>query len=443
VHLPEKLQPFQSDPLFTGLSAAEREFLIHKCSELRLTHQQIKQLLDAAADLAMWDEGSLREFWDEEGLEQMPGKERARRAVQRVLEKREQLRREPASYRGFDGGPPPKQSLSYRTADPRDALLGSCPVASSKTRCCNLLTLDAVQQCGFACSYCSIQSFYGDGEVFFHENLPQKLAALELDPQTLYHIGTGQSSDSLMWGNRGGLLDALFDFASAHPNVILELKTKSDATGPLLAREVPRNVVVTWSLNTHTIVEQEEHLTAPVERRLAAARRTADRGIPVGFHFHPIVRYRAWKEEYTALWKRVQELFSPRETVMVSFGTLTFTKEVVKFLRRQPVRSKVLQLPLSETAGKLSYPFDVKKELFTHAYRAFSKEWHEEVFFYLCMEEPELWEPVFGFAYPDNEAFEAAMKRHYAKKMGLTLPGCCRNSGIEGSGGGDLSKIQK
>lgn len=418
-HLPEKLRPFAGDPLFLRLRAADRDLLIRKTGELRLTHQQIRQLLDYAADFAMWAAPPLTEVWDESGLDQIQGKERTRRAVARVRERWERLRRETVSYRGFQGGPPPKGRLSYRSADPRDTLLGWCPVASPRTRCCNLLTLDAVQQCGFACSYCSIQSFYGNGEVFFHDNLPEKLAALELDPGKLYHIGTGQSSDSLMWGNRGGLLDALFDFAADRPNVILELKTKSDNIDYLLHNAVPPNVVVTWSLNTPTIVEQEEHLTASPERRLAAARRTADSGIPVGFHFHPIVRYAGWQEEYRSLIRAVQERFSPEETVMVSLGTLTFTREVVKFLRRQPVRSKVLQLPLTDASGKLSYPFEIKKELFSTAYRAFSDRWREEVFFYLCMEEPELWQPVFGFSYASNEEFETAMKRSYAQKMGI------------------------
>jgi hypothetical protein len=35
------------------------------------------------------------------------------------------------------------------------------------------------------------------------------------------------------------------------------------------------------------------------------------------------------------------------------------------------------------------------------------------------MEEPELWQPVFGYSYPDNERFEAAMLEHYVRAMGL------------------------
>ena len=71
------------------------------------------------------------------------------------------------------------------------------PVASPKTVCCNLRTLDAVQGYGMGCSYCSIQTFYDDRKVGVDGQLMDKLAKLQLDASRRYHIGSGQSSDSL------------------------------------------------------------------------------------------------------------------------------------------------------------------------------------------------------------------------------------------------------
>jgi len=90
-----------------------------------------------------------------------------------------------------------------------------------------------------------------------------------------------------MWGNREGILDALFLFAKENPNVILEFKTKSDNIKYFLGHEVPNNILCTWSLNTPTIIKNEEHLSASLDKRLASARAVADKGVKVGFHFHP------------------------------------------------------------------------------------------------------------------------------------------------------------
>lgn len=74
-------------------------------------------------------------------------------------------------------------------------------------------------------------------------------------------------------------------------------------------------------------------------------------------------------------------------------------------------------MPLVEADGKFSYPEEIKQELFSFAYRSFSEEWKQSVFFYLCMENQRLWKPVFGFEYASNEAFEQAMKTSYCEKI--------------------------
>jgi spore photoproduct lyase len=421
-----RLDSLNRDPGFLALSEENREYLLGSCRQYMFTHQEIKRLIDIAADLEMWGEASLERVWDRAGMEpvgKLAGKQLRSRLLSRLTANYEELRRGPKSYEGFI--PPSLSEISLRSipvdAPHRGAILGRCPVASDKTRCCNLETLDAVIQCGYGCSYCSIQSFYDEGRIYFADNLEEKLSELEksLVPGEVRHIGTGQSSDSLMWGNRHGLLETLTAFARRNPQIILELKTKSANTAWLENNPVPGNILATWSLNPQTIIDAEEHLTASLAERLAAARRCADRGIAIGFHFHPIVHYDRWKEEYRELFKTIQRLFRPEEIVTVSFGTLTFIKPVIRQLRQRKLRSRILQMPMEEASGKLSYPFELKRELFSFAFNAFSPEWQRQVYFYLCMEDKELWEPVFGRTYRDNDAFEAEMKSHYRSKMAV------------------------
>jgi spore photoproduct lyase len=291
-----------------------------------------------------------------------------------------------------------------------------CPVASEGTRCCNLLTLDAVESCGFDCSYCSIQSFYNQNQIGIDKNFKQKLKDLELDPTKVYHIGTGQSSDSLMWGNRDGILDALFEFARKYPKVILEFKTKSNNIKYLLENDVPKNIICTWSLNTQTIIDNEEHLTASLNERMQSARTLANKGVLVGFHFHPIVQYENYLEEYYKVYKNLQDLFKPTEVVLISFGTLTFIKPVIKKLRERELKTKILQMPFETINGKQSYSLKIKKEMFKHAYDSF-KSWHNKVYFYLCMEDNSLWQDIFGFEYSSNYQFEDFMLNNYMDKI--------------------------
>jgi spore photoproduct lyase len=447
-HRYPKLAVFDSDPIYAALTDRDRSFIDRIAGEYRLSVQEIRFLCDVAADLEMWGCGPIEKRWHEPDSQRYRGRSRARKAVAILRDEWDALKQEGPEY--VDLGSAKADVLStasgngtFKHRPARGSLLGRCPVASPKTRCCNLLTLDAVLGCGYGCTYCSIQTFAGGGEIVFRSDLEERLVLLEAelrsgsvaeDPgsdatgfepsggrlRRLYHIGTGQSSDSLMFGNRHGLLDRLCAFADRNPDIILEFKTKSAAADPLTRAVPPRNVIAGWTLNPHAVITVEEPLTASLDARLVAARTAADNGIAVGFHFHPIIPFRGWRDVYADLYRRVMDSFSPEEVVMVSFGTVTLIKPVIRSLRVLKPRSRILQLPLTDAAGKLSIPLELKQDLFSHAYEAFAP-WHGSVFFYLCMEDPVLWKPVFGYEYRSNEEFELAMKRAYAKSLGRYL----------------------
>ena len=407
----EKFNHAIKQSYFHKLSEDEQSFIRQQAFLHRFSLQELRQIIEIAIDLVMWDEGTIIEIWPDHSQKKV--------IFERLRSYYNILRAKPNSYKDFKvQNVAMEQKFTFKVKEKEGFGLGMCPVASPKTRCCNLLTLDAVESCGFDCSYCSIQSFYNQNTITFDSAFKDKLLNLQLDPHKTYHIGTGQSSDSLMWGNREGVLDALFDFARANPNVLLEFKTKSDNISYLLENEVPRNILCTWSLNTPTIIENEEHLTVKLDKRIGAARAMADKGVKVGFHFHPIVQYENYLEEYGAVFARLLREFEPKEVALVSFGTLTFIKPVIKQLRERSFKSKILEMPFEDASGKASYPLSIKREMFSFAYQAF-EPWHKEVFFYMCMEEHSLWQECFGYQYSTNEDFERAMLGSYCETTGV------------------------
>ncbi|NKB76803.1 MAG: hypothetical protein GKR96_07065 [Gammaproteobacteria bacterium] len=416
----EKFNQIVSQTVFGLLPDSEQLFVREKAHDLRFTQQELRLVSEMALDKERWKEASLSSEWKQRQAQYeviVDAVQRKKKLITSITLAHQSLKSGVKNYEALSEADKPKTLKPVlKTTVKRDLGLGRCPVASEKTRCCNLMTLDAVEKCGFDCSYCSIQSFYHGNEVVFDSSFSDKLTRLKLDPDKTYHIGTGQSSDSLMWGNHNGVLQALTDFGKRHPNVILELKTKSKNIGWLLENEVPRNMIVTWSLNPQTIIDHEEHLSANLDQRITSARRMADKGCVVGFHFHPIVCYEGWEEDYAKIGERLVREFGSEEVALVSMGTLTYTKSVMKTIRQRDLTSKILQMPMDEIAGKYSYPLDIKLAMFKQVYGSL-KHWHSDVFFYLCMEAQSLWEPVFGYDYDDNLTFESAMKSAYLSKI--------------------------
>lgn len=402
-----------------ALGAGHRDFIAGVAQAYRLTFQERRRVAEIARDLEMWGEDGLIPWWHRR-LEAttLTGRELKRHMLAGLEQWVSRLKRRPARYPATGVGKPVNRATKpVVTRESGKRIWGICPVASDKTVCCNLRTIDTVENCVFGCSYCTVQTFYTDA-VVFDANVAEKLRAIPVDPGRFYHFGTGQASDSLAWGNRGGVLDALCEWAADHPNVLLELKTKSDNVRYFTGgqRRVPPSVVCSWSLNTAAVVENEEHFTARLDRRLDAARAVADAGVGVAFHFHPMVRYEGWRGDYTGLADRLMAAFAPEEVRFVSFGSVTLIKPVIRKMRQLGNPSRIHQAELvPDPHGKLTYSDEVKVDMYKTMYRTFAP-WRGRVFMYLCMEKRSIWERAFGYAYESNDDFERDFGRRTAPR---------------------------
>ena len=422
ININTRFDSFQKYSLYQSLDNKSKNEIKDIGIEYKLTFQELKQLTDMAVDFKMWEEPDIGIQWKEYSRSVNQSKKMFNKTVLNSIKnnwkslKENETKYDQKSRRNYSSA-----SRKLKEINGDNEVFGMCPVASEKTVCCNLRTIDVAQGCGLGCSYCSIQTFYEDGSIAVEKNLQEKLAAIDLDPNKNYHIGSGQSSDSLALGNKNGILDTQLEFASKNPNIILEFKTKSKNVNHFLKVNIPNNIFVSWSLNPQTFIDNEEARTASLMQRLKSARLLSDKGILVGFHFHPIVHYEGWEKDYKELINNLMDMFSPKEIGLISFGTLTFIKPAIKSLRKVGTKSKILQIPFAEAAGKISYPMDTKKKIFSKVWDLFTP-WHDKVFFYFCMEDKELWNHVFAKCYDSNDDFEKDLFDSVKRKLELKTP---------------------
>jgi len=414
-----KFELLKTQTLYPVLDHLSQEFISALIPKYQLTFQELRQLAEIARDLEMWQAEPLKQLWQKYESEipsKLAGSQRKEALLAKLHAQMDAFRRQEKVYSGKSLCSNKENLPDVSVVQSGKAIFGDCPVSSPKTLCCQLKTIDAVMNCPFECSYCTIHAFY-DGKIIFDGQLRDKLKKTKLAPNRFYHIGSGQSSDSLVWGNQNGLLDVLCEFAADHPNILLELKTKSKNISYFLEHETPRNVVCSWTLNTAAIIRNEEHGTASLDERLIAAQQIAGRGIKVGFHFHPLVYYKGWDLEYPEIAGRLQAMFQPEEVVFITFGTVTLIKPVVQEIRKRGGQTKILQMEMvPDPHGKLTYSDEVKIRMFKTVHEAFHG-WHKKVYMYLCMEHPKFWDAVFGRHYEDNDEFERDFGSETMKKL--------------------------
>ncbi len=280
--------------------------------------------------------------------------------------------------------------------------LKKCPGSDGQV-CCNYFVINFASNCPMDCSYCYLQEYLADNsalKVFSNvgDLIDEAEATLKKHRGVFFRIGTGEITDSLALEPYTGMVRQILPFFAEQPNVLLELKTKSDCVDNLLRLDPKGRVVVGWSMNPQRVIDEEEHATASLTERLNAARRVQAAGYRLGFHFDPMIEYSGWEADYRAMLEETFATIDWRGLSWVSLGVLRDTPGLKRTMRERFPRSR---LRTGEQVlcpdGKLRYYQPLRIQMYRQMV-SWIRRAAPTVKVYLCMESREVWEQVFGFA---------------------------------------------
>lgn len=272
--------------------------------------------------------------------------------------------------------------------------------------CCNYKILNVGANCPMNCSYCVLQAYLNQPYLRIYTNLEEKLDLLRehLDGNAdmIFRIGTGEYTDSLALDPIAGWTDLLLPFFAARKNAVLELKTKSIHIERLLACEIRKRIIVSWSLNSPHVASLEEHGAPGIRERIEAARQCQKEGFTIGFHFDPLVYHPGWKEGYLRTIELMAERLDPNGVIWVSLGCMRYLPELKPVIRSRHPGSRVLN-------GEFIRGLDGKMRLFKpiriEMYGFMSEKlalWRNDPGLYLCMESPDVWQSALGWNPEDS-----------------------------------------
>ncbi|HWO40260.1 MAG TPA: radical SAM protein [Candidatus Eisenbacteria bacterium] len=280
--------------------------------------------------------------------------------------------------------------------------LKKCPGSDGQV-CCNYFVVNFASNCPMDCSYCYLQEYLANNpelKVFSNVNdlLEETDRLLSRHRRHFFRIGTGEITDSLALEPYIGFARTVIPFFAEQPNVLLELKTKSDAVAGLLPLNPKGRVVVSWSINPRAVIEADEHGTASLDERLRAARECQEAGYRLGFHFDPMVEYPEWERDYEHL---VEEIFATvdwRAIAWFSMGVLRTTPGLKRAMRARYPESRLLAAEqVLCPDGKLRYYHPLRVAMY-RSMLGWIRRAAPTSKVYLCMESKDVWEQVFGFA---------------------------------------------
>ena len=218
--------------------------------------------------------------------------------------------------------------------------LKKCPGSEGQV-CCNYFVINFASNCPMDCSYCYLQEYLADNSALkVFSNVGDLIDEADRDAEQasrriLSASAPVRSPIVWRWSRIPAWSARLLPFFAEQPNVLLELKTKSDCVDSLLDLDPKGRVVVAWSMNPQRVIDADEHGTASLTERLNAARRCQDAGYRLGFHFDPMIEYPGWEADYRAMIEETFATIDWRGLSWVSLGVLRDTPGLKRTMRER------------------------------------------------------------------------------------------------------------
>ncbi len=300
--------------------------------------------------------------------------------------------------------PAPKEAIQKGT------FVKHCPCSPGSVPC-GYYNLNLQTGCPFDCSYCILQAYLENkSQAVFYTNWADLESELEkfLAANREVRIGTGELSDSLAFEVTHPGAARVIELFRRFPEAVFEFKTKAVAIRALLdVKEVPANIVASWSLNPSPIGRGEERLAPSLPRRLRALAAVQAKGYAVGIHFDPLILFPGWEKHYRELVRAISRFIRPERIAWWSLGALRFPPELKAHIFRHR-DSRLFWGELVEGQDKkYRYFTPLRLELFALVRDEIRAAVSRHLPLYLCMEDAATWKEIL----PEQPADEKAINR--------------------------------
>lgn len=216
-----------------------------------------------------------------------------------------------------------------------------------------------IMNCLYDCDYCYLQGMYPSGALVVFVNLEDYFKELDrlLEQHPVYLCCSYDSDLTAL----SGLLphaSAFCDYAKKHPDLRLELRTKSAALPFIRALPAAKNIVMAFTLSPQELITRYEHFTPSLTARLATAKEAANKGFSLRLCFDPILDIPDAEMLYSTLVDKVFSVLTPEEITDISLGVFRLSKDYLKQLKKAKPACALSHYPYEVTDNVCHYQAD-------------------------------------------------------------------------------------
>lgn len=230
----------------------------------------------------------------------------------------------------------------------------------------NFYYTSSVINCIFDCHYCYLQGGYPSGNIVVFVNIEEVFEELDkiLMTKSIY-LCISYDTDLLGIDFLTNFVDKWYSFSEKHPNLKIELRTKSSNIHFFLDKKPNKNFILAWTLSPENFILSYEHKTAILRNRVDSIKKMQDLGYTIRICFDPIMDIDNFYEEYSQL---IQETFSQihKDKILdISIGTFRISKEYLKKMRKNRMNSSLVYYPYQCVDSVYSYDEKLQNKIIT------------------------------------------------------------------------------
>jgi len=229
--------------------------------------------------------------------------------------------------------------------------------------------------CLYNCDYCYLQGMYPSGNTVMFVNSEDYLAATaqKLKNGEEMYLCISYDTDLLAFEHIIPYAHRWIQFARQHPNLLIELRTKSANFNAIKTLKPVTNVILAWTLSPASITKIYEKKTPSLKARLNAIKKAMTTGWTVRLCFDPLLHVPDWQEIYTEFVEQVFTALNPEKIQDVSIGVFRMNSGYLHRIRKMREDSPVLYHPVDVVENVATYPQTVKAEMEDWVYRQVRK----------------------------------------------------------------------
>ena len=214
--------------------------------------------------------------------------------------------------------------------------------------------------CIYDCKYCFLQGMYNSANyVLFinYNDFKKKISQIANNSKEPICFFSGYDCDSLALEKLTNFVDSFLDFFRKFNNIYLEIRTKSSNIEIFKKKEVAKNIIIAFSLNPDSIINNFEIKTPSLNKRINSILELQRMGWQIGLRFDPIIYTKNFKNIYNDFFETIFEKLNPKLIHSVTIGNFRMPLRFFQKLRKiRPLDAYNFSktMPTQKTGNKIS-----------------------------------------------------------------------------------------